>query len=165
MTCIELDDLIEKYINGDSSVFENIYYETQKSVYLSIRMIITNQYVIEDLMQDTYMTALDNLDKYNLGTNFKAWISRIARNKAINHYNKEKRLEVFDIDNPVFQEEDKQSKLSLYLSYLDGIEREIVIYHLVLSLKYKEISKIMNIPLSSVHYLYKKGIKKIKELM
>ena len=159
----ELDKYINKYLNGDKESFDIIYQETSKGVYLSIRTIISNRSVIEDIMQDTYIKAIDKLDTYKLGTNFQAWICRIARNNAINHYNKYKREEILDPGNPVFVIEDKESKLKYYLSFLEGKEKEIVIYHIVLNMGFKDISKIMNIPQSTAFFLYKKAIKKIKE--
>ena len=63
-------------------------YKTKKYVYLSIYTYVKNQMTIDDLMQDTYMKAIDNLKSYKIGTNFYAWISMIARNTAINYYNK-----------------------------------------------------------------------------
>ena len=83
----KLDMHIKNYINGQIYEFDIIYEETKKYVYLSIYSYVKNQMVIEDLMQDTYMKAIDNIQKYQLGTNFYAWISTIARNIAINRYN------------------------------------------------------------------------------
>ena len=74
-----LDRHIQKYLDGDSYEFDYIYEETKKYVYLSIYTYIKNQMTIDDLMQDTYMKAIDNLKSYKIGTNFYAWISIIAR--------------------------------------------------------------------------------------
>lgn len=45
-----------------------------------------NQRDAEDLMQDTLMKAYRNLDKFEEGTNFKAWLYRIMTNEYINQY-------------------------------------------------------------------------------
>ena len=162
MTSKELDVLVRKYLKGDSQAFDDIYYETQTSVYLSIKTYIKDGQVIEDLMQDTYVRAIQNITKYKLGTNFKAWISCIARNIAINYYNKEKKVELVEIDNPVLSVEDSDSKLDYYLSFLEGVERDIVIYHIVLDMKFKDIATIVELPQSTVFAKYKGAIEKIK---
>ena len=41
----------------------------------------------KDLFQDTLFRALSNKDKYNVGTNIKAWLYTIMRNIFINDYN------------------------------------------------------------------------------
>ncbi len=42
----------------------------------------------EDLYQDTAFRIITNADKYNQGTNFKAWAVTIMRNIFINNYRK-----------------------------------------------------------------------------
>ncbi|MCB9081213.1 MAG: RNA polymerase sigma factor [Lewinellaceae bacterium] len=45
----------------------------------------------EDLYQDTAVRIITNADKYNAGTNFKAWAVTIMRNIFINNYRKKMR--------------------------------------------------------------------------
>lgn len=45
----------------------------------------------EDLFQDTAVRIITNADKYNPGTNFKAWAVTIMRNIFINNYRKKVR--------------------------------------------------------------------------
>ena len=45
----------------------------------------------EDLFQDTALRIITNADKYNPGTNFKAWAVTIMRNIFINNYRKKVR--------------------------------------------------------------------------
>lgn len=42
----------------------------------------------KDLVQETLLKALTNRDKFNAGTNLKAWLYTIMRNTFINNYNK-----------------------------------------------------------------------------
>ncbi|HPG10246.1 MAG TPA: RNA polymerase sigma factor [Chitinophagaceae bacterium] len=51
----------------------------------------------DDLYQDTLYKALANKDKYNVGTNIKAWLFTIMRNIFINNYRrKAKQKTIFD---------------------------------------------------------------------
>jgi RNA polymerase sigma-70 factor (ECF subfamily) len=51
----------------------------------------------KDLMQETLFRALANRDKYNVGTNIKAWMYTIMRNIFINNYRKRSRQNtIFD---------------------------------------------------------------------
>lgn len=45
----------------------------------------------EDLYQDTVLRIINNAEKYNPGTNFKAWAITIMRNIFINNYRKKTR--------------------------------------------------------------------------
>lgn len=126
-------------------------------------MIVKAEATIEDLMQDAYMKALDNLSSYKLGTNFKAWISKIARNLALNYYNKNKRMELIEDIDSIDHGEQSSPQLQYYLGFLDGMEKEIVIFHLILKMTFKEIFEIVDVPISTAFHMYKKAIAKIKK--
>lgn len=51
----------------------------------------------KDLFQETLYRAISNKDKYNVGTNIKAWLYTIMRNIFINNYRrKAKQNTIFD---------------------------------------------------------------------
>lgn len=53
--------------------------------------------VAKDLLQETMFRALANKEKYNVGTNIKAWLYTIMRNIFINNYRrKSKQSTIFD---------------------------------------------------------------------
>ena len=53
--------------------------------------------VAKDLLQETMYRALANKEKYNVGTNIKAWLYTIMRNIFINNYRrKSKQNTIFD---------------------------------------------------------------------
>lgn len=53
-----------------------------------------------DLLQETMLRALVNKDKYNVGTNIKAWLYTIMRNIFINDYRKAKKFTIVSDDTP-----------------------------------------------------------------
>lgn len=56
-----------------------------------------DQEAAKDLYQETLFRALANKDKYNVGTNIKAWLYTIMRNIFINNYRrKAKQNTIFD---------------------------------------------------------------------
>ena len=51
----------------------------------------------KDLLQETLYKALANKDKYNIGTNVKAWLYTIMRNIFINNYRRQaKQRTIYD---------------------------------------------------------------------
>lgn len=161
----ELDRLVKEFINGNKDSFDLIYEQTKQSVYLSIYAIIKDHSSIDDIMQDTYLKAIDAILSYKIGTNFKAWISRIARNNAINYYNKELRsinLEVEDFDDK-FSVDTSTPLIDSALEILDGNEKEIFVYRIILGYKFKDIAKVLDMNLKTAYFQYKKAINKIKE--
>ncbi len=57
-----------------------------------------DQEAAKDLFQETLYRALSNKDKYNVGTNIKAWLYTIMRNIFINDYRKRAKQSVI-LDN------------------------------------------------------------------
>ena len=161
----KLDDFIIKYLEGDVTAFDTIYEETKKSVYLSIYSLIREQSTIEDLMQETYMKAINYLEHYRVGTNFQAWISRIARNTTINFLKKRNREEIIDPQEGVILGEGftENRMLDFALDLLSDLEKEIIVYRIILNYTFKEISEILDIPLGTVFWNYQKAISKIKK--
>ena len=59
---------------------------------------LNSPYYSKDLFQETLYRALSNKDKYNVGTNIKAWLYTIMRNIFINDYRKKAKQSVV-LDN------------------------------------------------------------------
>ena len=65
-------------------------------------------------------------------------------------------------ENIAIENPNNDSLVAYSLSILTGLEKDIFIYHIVLNMKFNDISKIVNKPLGTVYSIYKKAIKKIK---
>lgn len=66
-----------------------------------------------DLFQETLYKALANYEKYNVGTNIKAWLFTIMRNIFINNYRrKAKQKTIFDSTPNDFLINQKQATIS-----------------------------------------------------
>jgi len=117
----------------------------------------------KDLTQETLFRALANREKYNPGTNIKAWLYTIMRNIFINDYRKKSRQNtVFDNTPNDFLLDHNQSSVSnmaesnLSLkeakqaveSLPEIFKQPFVLY--VEGYKYNEISEYLDEPLGTV---------------
>src|SRR5579871_4294945 len=86
----------------------------------------------KDLFQETIFRALANKDKYNVGTNVKAWLYTIMRNVFINGYRrKAKQQTIFDsTPNEILLNSSKASILNEAASILHLKEIQKAIYKL-----------------------------------
>lgn len=71
--------------------FEAIAFQYMDSLYSTALRFTRNTEEAEDLVQDTYLRAYRFFDKFQEGTNFKAWIFKILTNTFINKYRKKAR--------------------------------------------------------------------------
>jgi RNA polymerase sigma-70 factor (ECF subfamily) len=100
-------ELVSRYIkNGDEHAFETLVRRYKSKVYTTIYLIVKDTFVAEDLMQDTFIKAVDVLrsGKYNDEGKFLPWVLRIAHNMAIDYFRRDKRYPnvVFDDGSSVF---------------------------------------------------------------
>ena len=117
----------------------------------------------KDLTQETILRALANKDKYNVGTNIKAWMYTIMRNIFINDYRKKSRQNViFDSSpNDFLLNQSKATVTNQATTSINLKEIEVAIQRLpeifknpfmlyFEGYKYNEISDFLNEPLGTV---------------
>ncbi len=166
---MDINDIVEELRVANYNHFDEFYNSTKKTVFFAIAAIIKDNSTIDDLMQDTYVKFLENISKYQHKTSINAYLSTIAHNIAINHYNREKRLvhdeEVIDYvsDDTSKKPNYEQIEALEMLKTLDDVSREIVVLHIINDLKFKEIAGIVNKPLGTVLWIYNKAIKELKK--
>ena len=117
----------------------------------------------KDLFQETLYRAISNKDKYNVGTNIKAWLYTIMRNIFINDYRKRsKQSIVFDNSPNDFLIDQSQTKvINKGITNLNKREIDKMIYDLpelfrtpfnlyFEGYKYNEIADAMGEPLGTI---------------
>ncbi|MEM8528435.1 MAG: RNA polymerase sigma factor [Bacteroidota bacterium] len=76
--------------------FLSAYGELEQRLYAFAMKLTRNRSDADDLLQETVIRAYSNRDKFQLGTNFKSWITTIMRNTFINNYRTRKRKNIVD---------------------------------------------------------------------
>jgi len=117
----------------------------------------------KDLIQETLFRALANRDKYNVGTNIKAWLYTIMRNIFINNYRrKSKQNTIFDNSPNEFLIDNNQGAVSNEaIAKLNMKEVQEAIYQLPVifrnpfllyfdGFKYHEIADMLQEPLGTI---------------
>ena len=70
---------------GSAGDFTAWVRQTREGIYATLVRIVRNESDAEDLLQDTYLRALDRLDSYRGEGEPEAWLRRIAVRLALNH--------------------------------------------------------------------------------
>lgn len=79
-----IDQVIERVRAGETDLYEEIVREYEPSVRSVLAAMVPDPNRVADMTQETFITAYQCLDRYQLGTNFSAWLKTIARNMAQN---------------------------------------------------------------------------------
>jgi RNA polymerase sigma factor (sigma-70 family) len=99
-------ELVSLYTNGNDKAFGTLVQRYKSKVYTTIYLVVKDQYVAEDLMQDTFIKAIEVIreGRYNDEGKFLPWVLRIAHNLAIDNFRREKRYPnvVFEDGSSVF---------------------------------------------------------------
>lgn len=158
--------IIKELKDNNYRSFDEFYSMTSKLVYYVIADIIKNKQTIEDLMQDTYLKFIQNINSVNPNQNPNAYLAQIAKNLALNEYKKSKRMIIDEthFTNLKDPTESRDCGIDLgIINYLVGEEKEIVTLKLIGDLKFREIAVMLDKPLGTVQWIYNNAIKKLRK--
>ncbi|MCH5343390.1 MAG: sigma-70 family RNA polymerase sigma factor [Acetatifactor sp.] len=83
-----LKELVHNAAEGDKAAFEELYQTTCRSVYFTCLGILKDEQEAQDITQDVYLTAFEQLGSLEDAGKFRSWLYRIAANKSIKHLRK-----------------------------------------------------------------------------
>jgi RNA polymerase sigma-70 factor (ECF subfamily) len=141
--------------------FEENLLEHIDSLYNAALYMARNKQDAEDLIQETALKAYRNFNKFRLGTNFKAWIITILRNTYINEYRKRikepQKIEFEKVEDFISLPEISGAHEEIFSeaikSAIDKLPEELcttIILFYVEGFSYKEIAKIIDVPIGTV---------------
>ena len=74
--------LIYRAQAGDEGAFAALMREYYRFVYTIVIKIVDNPHDVEEVVQDTFLSAYQGLTQLEDTTKFKSWLAEIARNCA-----------------------------------------------------------------------------------
>jgi len=167
---LEDNKLVVKAKKGDQSAYTKMVEKYQRALYFHIKKMIRDESIIEDLVQECFSKAFENLNKYNDDYAFSTWLYRIATNHTIDYLRK-KKLKTVSIDKPyktregememtlpdkdmqtdrkIIQDQRKAFIKNAISDLPDKYQRVIELRHME-SYSYKEIADLLDMPLGTV---------------
>ena len=161
-------ELIEGIRRHNEKCFDAIYNKYYKLVLYVILKYVDNKDDAEDLAVDTFVTMYNKIDQHSDDKSFKYWLLTIAKNKARRYLGQNKNTEIIDTEYINIQPDNNSSYNILLKScsmILTPIEFDVLNYHVVFDMTFKDISKICGISQSEAFRIYKRSILKLKAEM
>ncbi|MCF0118070.1 MAG: RNA polymerase sigma factor [Bacilli bacterium] len=150
--------------------FDKFYQLTKRKVYFSIYSLLKDQAQSEDILQDTYVKFLQNLQSLEDGINPLGYLLKIARNCSLDYIRKRNResfIDVYDNEDMYGGQSDSYESSSNLMDNMRKLlkdkEYEIVILHVVNDMRFQEIADHIKRPLGTVLWAYNNAIKKLKK--
>jgi RNA polymerase sigma-70 factor (ECF subfamily) len=90
----EPDDVLVRRVQaGETSCFEALMRRHNERVYRTVRAVLGDDADVDDVMQQAYVSAYQNLASFEGRARFSTWLTRIALNEAYARLRKRQRVE------------------------------------------------------------------------
>jgi len=162
--------LIDRVAEGDSEAIAELYASYVSSIYRSVfNQVDRNQQAAQDIVQDTFVVAIESAKSYQGRSTVYTWLYSIAHKKVADYYRKKK------LDNKYFgQYQHNPEKLvetlvdpvdmessSLAKTYLqEMLQRMPLHYRQVLLLKYVD-----KMPVVEIAVIMRKSVKSVEGVL
>ena len=157
------NDCFKGFLKNDEEAVSNVYFEYKNLMFFIISQYITNKEDIEDVMHDSFIKILENRQSILKAKYLKSYITKTCINTSLDYLKKNKKIVYLEDIEEIYGENDKTNQ---FLNYLDeklsNKETIILQYKIVFGYKWKEISQLTNIPITTLRITYKKAIEKLK---
>ena len=176
-------DLVKLYLDGEESVLEELLRRHKSKIYTSIYLLVKDQYLAEDIFQDTFIKVIKTLrgGRYNEEGKFLPWVMRIAHNLVIDYFRKEKRTPVItsadgtDILNLIqiheesaedrMLREQSYSDLRATIHFLPDEQKEVLIMRHYAGLSFKEIAELTDVSINTALGRMRYALSNLRKLM
>ena len=161
----QLKEYLAKMRDGDNTAFAEIYNDMKTPIFTIICRITRRKELAEDVMHDLFVKLYQSPPGSSVN-NPRAWIFQMARNLALNSTRTPQTAELNEeIENrcELFSDSvNLQIDIENAMKTLVSDELEIISLRVYGDLKFKEISKILLMPLGTVLWKYQKAVKKLR---
>ena len=171
-------NIIEEYItNGSNNAATRLIRKYEKFVFAIALRYVASYDDAEDLTQEVFIKALNNLKKFKQDSSLKTWLYRITVNACITFVRKKKITSFFRLDDnsDVIKKQKEFSPEQCYiadelerkflneLTKLPEKQRETFALRYFDNLSYEEISQLLGTSVGGLKANYFQAIKKLSE--
>ncbi len=154
--------------------FEMIVRQYSEPLYWKIRHIVMDHEDTNDILQNTFIKAWNNLDDFQNKSKLSTWLYRIGINEALDFLRKQKVQQSINADEDLsvanklmadeyFDGDETQAELQEAVSTLPDVQRTVFNLRYFDEMKYSEISKLLGTSEGALKASYHTAVKKISE--
>jgi RNA polymerase sigma factor (sigma-70 family) len=178
------EELVRRLRDGDAAAGETLVRRFYPALMRYLQRIAGNDHFAEELHQQTWLSVLEHLDKFDAksasGGNaggFKAWLFRIATNKANDTWRSRGREKTAKEGLRLVTEEagpdaghrlegtEQEEKLRRAIAQLPENQRQVLLLRYYSEMKFVEIAQMLGCPLNTALGRMHKAMIKLKQLM
>ncbi len=164
--------LIERFLLGDESAFNELVNHHKNWVFDFIFKFTKNREDAQDLAQDVFVKVYFNIRKFRGDAKFKTWLYRIIINQTNTFFAKQKLLSWFQNDydecaDQTVSDSDPsvtQTKLMNTVKRLAKVQRNVVLLRVFQDMTFKEVSEVLSISENSAKVSFHKAKQNLRGL-
>jgi RNA polymerase sigma-70 factor, ECF subfamily len=177
-------DLIEKLRRGDKEAIKFIFNTNFDKLYSFVfHEVEQNHAIAEDIVQDTFISAIKSASKFKGTSRIYTWLVGIAHHKIADHYRHAKRVNKYEERSPeglntkldlavdktpeanIAESTENKILINQALNSLPQDYREIILLKYVEDFSVQEISQILNRSPKSIEGILSRSRKAMKEIL
>jgi len=149
------------FTNHRNNLFEDIWKEYYPGLKIFCKTYLSGSSDLDDVCQEIMLKVFNKLHTYNPLYSFTTWLYTIARNHCIDHIRRYRITETlpYDIasrsdDNPedLYYLSEINQSVEKFIQRQSETDQRITVLRFSQKLRYKEISKILQIPSGTIRY-------------
>lgn len=152
--------------------FAQVVHQYSKPLYWKIRRIVLTHEDANDVLQNTFLKAWNNLDDFRNKSKISTWIYRIAVNEALDFLRKKSNNRAVSADDDpsvanmlmaddYFDGDEIQAQLQEAIAQLPEVQRVVFNLRYYEEMKYAEMSQLLNTSEGALKASYHLAVKKI----
>lgn len=171
--------LVQRLRAGEGPAGEALVRRHQQALIRYLQRLTGNDHQAEELHQQTWLSALDHLDRFDpaISGGFKAWIFRIATNKANDMWRSRARQRAAHEGLRLVREDsappageriewgELAGKLKHAIERLPDAQRQVVMLRYYSGMKFIEIAELLGCPLNTALGRMHKAVQKLRQMM
>jgi RNA polymerase sigma factor (sigma-70 family) len=172
--------LVDRMRLGEAAAGESLVRKYYQPLVRYLQRLVGSEQLAEEMHQQTWLSVLEHLDRFdarNVSGGFKAWLFRIATNKANDHWRSSGRekaakhglKQITDEALPAadfrMEGSEQEQKLKLAIEQLPEAQKQVLLLRYYSNLKFVEIAEVIGCPLNTALGRMHKAMLKLKELM
>ena len=106
-TAIRNNELVERSRSGDAKAQKELYEAYSGAMYsIAVRMV-NDLPEAQDILQESFIAAFQNLNRFESRSSFGAWLKRIVINKSIDSV-KKKKHNIVELNEDIVEDVDEE---------------------------------------------------------
>ena len=169
-------DIIRKLENPETrrQAFSVLVRQYSEQLYWKVRHIVLSHEDANDVLQDVFLKAWNNIESFQYKSKISTWLYRIAINEALDFLRRQRKVNEVSADDAVgvanhlladefFDGDEIQARLQEAISTLPDVQRTVFTLRYYDEMKYSEMSQLLDTSEGALKASYHLAVKKITD--